>query len=236
MRRYGGRNERDDGSCHNRRHGHDRDSESQPNDRAWPFDGRFEYPKEDVEAARQIDPDKGVLSMVVYWRPKANADEFDAGEKVHMSVFLPHKASDLCPCGSTKRFVDCCSHKPRWNMLVPNPALKGYDVMRPASVTYVISDMELVVERLQTDPRFKMVDRESPHWLFLDSPPRISKYGMVNFGDVDIKEAGRLRLETMSARRMQYLREIVEDMCGSALSLPYCEEGELVTASKPGRR
>ena len=236
MRRHHRRNEGDDESCHNREHDHSRDAQSQPNDRAWPFEGRFEYPNPDIEAARQIDPDKGVISMIVYWRPTANAEDFDAGEKVHMSVFLPREASDLCPCGSTKRFEDCCSRKPRWSILVPNQGLNGYDIMRTTSVTYMISDEALVVERLQADSRFKLVDRESPHWLFLDSPPQISKHGIVNFGDVDIKEAGCLRLETMSARRMQYLREAIEDMCGSALSIPYCEEGKLVTASKPRRR
>ncbi len=235
MRRPRSRNEGDGESHENRKGGHQHGAESQPGDGAWPFQGRFTNPEADLEAARQIDPHTGVMSMTMYWRPKANAEGFDSGEKVHVSIFLPRKAGDLCPCGSTKRFKDCCSRKPKWDVLVPNPGLDGYDLMRPISMTYVISDRDLVVERLQADPRFRLVDHEEPHWLFLDVPPQIHKYGIVSFGDVDIKEAQCLRLETMSGTRMEYLRRTIESICGNAVSLPYYEEGELVVVRKPRR-
>ena len=107
--------------------------------------------------------------------------------------------------------------------------------MSSDSVTYIITDKDLIFERLQSDSRFRLVDRENHHWLFLDSPPQISKYGIMSFGDVDIKEGGSLRLETLSHNRMKYLRDIIEDMYGNALSIPFCEEGELVTIPKPRR-
>ena len=104
-------------------------------DRSWPFEGRFVEPVPNIEAAWQIGPDNGVMTTTIYWRPKANAVGFDTGEKVNLTAFLPCEAGDLCPCGSTKSFIDCCSRKPTWNILVPAPWPKGYDVMRPISVT-----------------------------------------------------------------------------------------------------
>jgi len=39
----------------------------------------------------------------------------------------------------------------------------------------------------------------------------------------------------MSNKRMQYLRGIIEGIFGNVLSLPYYEEGELATITKPDR-
>jgi len=196
-------------------------------------DGVFELPKADIEAARQIDPDAGILSMIVYWRPKKNSEGVDVGEKAHMSIFLPCDSNAPCPCGSLEPFGTCCSHQPVWNVLTPNPGMDGYDFVRPISLTYIITDKDLVIEQMQADSRFQLVGNENNHFLFLDDPRQVSKYGIVNFGDITIKEPNCLCIETMSNKRMQYLRGIIEGIFGNVLSLPYYEEGELATAAKP---
>ena len=91
----------------------------------------FEIPIPDIDM-NKLNPDKGVLYLATYWRPRPDDPDPDMpGEKIHITSYLPLSNKDDCPCGSGKLYNACCRRKSHWPLFCPNPGLSGYSLLRP---------------------------------------------------------------------------------------------------------
>src|SRR5579864_7798319 len=97
-----------------------------------------------------LDPKGGVLVSTVYWRPQPkDPDPEQPGAKVSMVSYLPTKTNDPCPCGSGKRFGDCCQQLPYWEPVCPNSDLQGYNTMHPQEVLFPNVPTEAIYDFLE---------------------------------------------------------------------------------------
>src|SRR5690349_15842056 len=92
-----------------------------------------------------LDPDKGLLCISVYWRPKrSDSNPEMPGEKLSIASFIPIDDSDEpCLCGSGNPFRTCCQAKPYWQAICPNPddpSLRSHSPLQPQSATFTNVD------------------------------------------------------------------------------------------------
>jgi hypothetical protein len=94
-----------------------------------------------LEDLDDLDPDGGVLALLTCWRPRPTHPASDpVGEKLSILSYLPTCARELCPCGSGRRFANCCQPLPYWHLLCPDPDLDEerirYRVVTSSTATY----------------------------------------------------------------------------------------------------
>src|SRR5258707_14083900 len=75
-----------------------------------------------VHDLNNLDPNGGVLSRMLCWRPRlGDPDPEYPGEKVFLTSYMPTAAEDLCPCGSCKHLRPCCYPLRCFREPCPNP-------------------------------------------------------------------------------------------------------------------
>jgi hypothetical protein len=187
----------------------------------------------------QIDPDTGVVYMTSYWRanPQARNPEMP-GQKLSMLAFLPVHGNARCPCGSGKRFRECCRPLPYWQVLCPNPGLTGYASVEPVTYTFKGVDGAALRKALLEDVRFKCTE-DTPgrsFWTYWGDPALDdSRYGTYCFGDIELQRRHTLIVSGLSEVRADPLRELVEAHSTRPLGTPEIEREAPKVLAKPHR-
>ena len=175
------------------------------------------------DLAGMIDPNRGFLCMTSHWRPDPEAPNPEMpGEKLSMSSYIPILPRERCLCGSGKRYRDCCQLECLWHPVCPNPGGpdNGFSLTRPQSARFQDVDGDALRERLMADARLRCTDtsRASGFWAFFGDPPVEEEYGILCFGDVELKRDRMLVVSAMSDLQMEallaLLREIASDLLG----------------------
>ncbi|GLV57986.1 hypothetical protein KDH_48200 [Dictyobacter sp. S3.2.2.5] len=183
---------------------------------------------------RSLDPDGGVVAVMVCWRPCAkDPDPEQPGEKVFISSYLPLGASDLCCCGSGKRFADCCQPLPYWRPVCKNPSMQTYSLMHPQAAYFKHIPDDVVYAFLQNDERLYCVaDDGSQHgcWLYWGDPAYDAPYGTLCFGDFTLSEDHSLRVSALSETRMEILLDLLKPL---ALDAPQMQIDPFPRLAKP---
>ena len=170
-----------------------------------------------------IDEDKGFLCMSMYWRPNPKASNPEMpGEKLSMISYVPLLPKDDCLCGSGKAYCDCCQLQNYWHPVCPNPRMQGYSLVRPQSATFQDVDGQTIRKRLMDSASLQCVENsfESSFWLFWGSPPMQNQYGILCFGDLELKENKTFLVSAMSDLRMQVLLDLLFDIAKDCLGTP----------------
>jgi len=175
------------------------------------------------ELKAMIDPDNGFLCLASHWQPdpKANDPEMP-GQKLAMSSYIPALPHQACLCGSGRRYGDCCRPKRSWYPICPNPGVEGYSLVKPQSTTFSDVDGAAMRQRLMADPRFRCVDdsQASAFWIYHGEPVIEDQYGLLCFGDLELKHNRTLLLTAMSDLRMETLLVVLEQIAGDLLDKP----------------
>ena len=182
----------------------------------------FETPSPEIDV-NQLNPNKGVLYLAAYWRPRPDDPDPDMpGEKIHITSYLPLSDKDDCPCGSGKLYHACCQRKSHWPLFCPNPGLIGYSLFRPQSATFTKIDGKALGSALMDDERLYCVENtfKRAFWVYWGTPALQSPYGIFCFGDIELIEAHTLVVTAMSDHRMRVLCGLLENLAGDSLGNP----------------
>jgi hypothetical protein len=175
------------------------------------------------ELAKQADPYGGFLLWVSYWRP--NPDDPDPempGLKQSTINYLPLKPDDDCLCGSGQTYAACCQPKPVWKPICYNPGLEGYSFMVPQEALFKQVDAPTLKERLDDDVRLAIIE-DTPaggFWILWGDPGFETEYGIIGFGDLELRADGSLLVTAMSDVRMQTLLDLLQEIAADCLGTP----------------
>ncbi len=182
-----------------------------------------------------IDPDSGFLCITTHWRPNPeDPDPEMPGQKLSMSSYIPALPEMDCLCGSGKPYRDCCQRQRLWRPVCPNPDMQGYSLVTPQSATFRQIDGQAIRERLAADTRLRYVDKgfESSFWVFWGDPPVEDEYGILCFGDIELKKNRILIVSAMSDLRMRVLLDLLQEIAGDYLSQPRISRDPVLAIDK----
>jgi hypothetical protein len=142
------------------------------------------------------------------------------GLKQQMTAFKAVKPNELCLCGSGRRYGQCCRPKPNWYIICYNPGMKGYSEAVPQQVTITAVDPLTLKRRLSDDPRLAITE-DTPtggFWIYWDEPAlEDPEYGIICFGDLELRPDGSLLVTAMSDVRMQTLLDLLQEIVADCL-------------------
>jgi len=187
--------------------------------------------------AGMIDPNRGFLCMTSHWRPDPKAaDPEMPGQKLSMSSYIPLSGRKACLCGSGKRYRDCCQQSPSWYPVCPNPGGldRGYSLIKPQQATFRSLDGGVIRERLMTARQLRCTDASpaSSFWVFFGDLPVEDQYGILCFGDIELKHNRTLVLSAMSDLRMQRLLALLSEIAGDVVGHPQMSHDPVAVIDK----
>jgi len=186
-----------------------------------------------------IDPNAGFLCLTMHWRPNPEDPDPDMpGEKLSMSSYISVSPEEDCLCGSGKPYRACCRRRPVWHPICPNPGMQGYSLVAPQSATFSDVDGPALRDRLMADARLRCMDEspESSFWILWGDPAVEDEYGIMCFGDLDLKDNRTLLVMAMSDLRMRILLDLLQEIAGDVLGEPQMSRDPVPTITKPSRR
>jgi SEC-C motif len=160
------------------------------------------------------------------------------GEKASVSIYLPIKPAELCPCGSGLRFRACCRRKRYWLAVCRDPGIHGgYSLVSPQTATFSPVDGDVLAPQLMDDVRLHCVEntRRRAFWINWGDPALDDAYGTWCFGDIELKNARTLVVSAMSDRRMAILLALLHEQAGVSLGLPRFAHTPVQPVAKPKR-
>jgi hypothetical protein len=188
---------------------------------------------------KMIDPDGGFFCLWSYWQPDPTApDPEEQGQKLMMSTFLSCEPDAPCLCGSGQLFQDCCRPKPYISVICRNPGIETtYSPFRLQ--TAIISEVDgiTVREKLNDDERLICTEDtpERGFWTYWGVPALKAPYGMICFGDIELKDNTTLEMSALSDIRMDILLEVVQAAVGEEI-IPTLHRDPVYKVPKPGRK
>jgi hypothetical protein len=171
----------------------------------------------------KLDPDGGLLCFSVHWRPNPEDPDPDMpGHKLTMISYIPLEPGDVCLCGSGKIFSNCCQPKTHWHPICLDPGAEGYSSTVPQSTRLHPVDGTALREQFMKDRRLYCSDEsiESSFWTFWGDPVLEDQYGILCFGDFELKQNRTLIASAMSDVRMQNLLNVLKEVLGEQLGEP----------------
>jgi hypothetical protein len=182
-----------------------------------------------------MDPEGGVLVLTSYWRPRLRDPDPDhPGEKLTIMSYLPTQAQEPCPCGSGKRFEECCQPLPYWRPVCPNPGMQGYGLVVPQAARWRQVQGVEVRTRLEEDVRLYEVQTtwQGGFWIYWGDPAYDAPYGTLCFGDLELKRRHSLLVTALSEQRMTTLLELLSPL---ELGPPHLQRDPAPQVNKPPR-
>ncbi len=172
------------------------------------------------ELLKQVDPYGGFLLLISIWRP--NPDDPDPempGLKQQTLIFVSVKPEDACLCGSGQPYQDCCRPKPLWQPICHNPGAQDYSLVVPQEALFKQVDGATLRERFRDDPRLVCVEDtpDSGFWILWGDPAVETEYGMICFGDLELKPDNSLLVTAMSDTRMHILLDLLQEIAADCL-------------------
>jgi hypothetical protein len=183
------------------------------------------------------NPNSGMLCYSVYWRPRpTDPDPEMPGEKASIISFLPVADNAICPCSSGKLFHVCCQIKPYWQVICPNPALQGYDLLAPQSMTFTNVNGDNLGPKLMDDERLYCIEntRKRAFWSYWGDPALLAPEGTLCFGDFELLNAQKLIVTALSSRRTEILLSLLRELVGDSLGKVQIEYDKVQPVKKPG--
>jgi len=183
-----------------------------------------------------LDPSRDVLVCTTYWQPQpSDPNPEQPGEKVSILSDLPTNARDLCPCGSGKRFGACCQPLPYWQPVCPNPGMQGHSLLASQSATFTNISRDEVYDFLQEDIRVFCVQdtKRRAFWTYWGEPALPTPYGILSFGDIELKKNRTLLITALSDIRMKALLDVISPL---NLGTPQIQRDPIIRPEKPIRK
>jgi hypothetical protein len=100
--------------------------------------------------------------------------------------------------------------------------MEGYSLSAPQSATFRRVDGTALREQLMEDIRLYCTDEsiKNSFWVFWGDPAWEDQYGVLCFGDFQLKQNRTLVVTAMSETRMQVLLDVLKELTGDRLGVP----------------
>ncbi len=173
-------------------------------------------------ASTPMDVNGGFLCRWTYWRPNPDDPDPDMpGLKQQITMYMAVRPDADCLCGSGRPYGACCRRLRYWYPICPNPGLQGYSFLAPQSATFAPVDGRAIRRAMMDEVRVHDVELTPEHsfWIYWGEPALESRYGIVCFGDFELRDGRTLIVTAMSDRRMRVLRALLRES-GVALPAP----------------
>jgi hypothetical protein len=170
-----------------------------------------------------VDPMRGYLNMMTFWQPNPKDPDPDSpGLKKATALYLLRAPDESCLCGSGRTFRECCQQRHYWCPICPNPGMDGYSLVAPQTAAFGRVDRTIVTDRLMADARLYCTinQPDSGFWVLWGDPAMEHRYGIVCFGDVELRPDDMLVASAMSPRRMDTLLEALRQAGEGVLPQP----------------
>ena len=172
----------------------------------------------------RFDVNGGYICLWSHWKPDPNLPNPDMpGMKEDLITYMPQANEELCMCGSGKPFEACCRQEQYWWPFCADPELEGFSLLAPQSLTFRQIDGAVLRERLMEDDRLNCTDDrpESGSWSYWgDMTIKTKGYGIVGFGELEIKHNHTLVVTVSSDLRRQVLLKFLKETAGDLLGKP----------------
>ena len=139
-----------------------------------------------------------------------------------------------CLCGSGRPYGACCRLQRYWHPICPDPDLRGYSLLAPQTAIFAAVDGDTIRDALIDDPRLHCVE-DTGHrsfWLHWGNPARESRYGIICFGDFELRDRRTLIITAMSNRRRRILLDLVRGLAAAPRKAPRIEYKEVPVTDK----
>ena len=180
----------------------------------------YVLPRPDLETLKgKVDPNGGFLCITAHWQPDTAADDPDMpGRKVQMCSYIPVPPHEPCLCGSGERYGDCCQRGRLWHPICPNPGDPSltYSLLQPQVARLPRVNGAATRPLLMADPRLYCTE-DGPQrgfWILFGDPVLEDPYGVICFGDIELKRNRTLIVSAMSDLRMQALLTVLQEILG----------------------
>ena len=173
-------------------------------------------------ASTPMDVNGGFLCQWTHWRPNPDDPDPDRpGLKQQITMYMAVRPDADCLCGSGRQYGDCCRRQRYWYPICPNPGLEGYSFLAPQEAIFAPVDGRAIRMALMDEIRVHDVEltpRRS-FWIYWGELALETRYGIICFGDVELRDGQTLIVTAMSDLRMRVLRTLLRDT-GVALPAP----------------
>lgn len=172
------------------------------------------------------------------WKPNpADPDPEMPGLKQSMIFYQAVGLKDKCLCGSGQPYEICCRPKRDWQPVCYNPGAEGYSLLLPQEVLFTQVDGPVLRERLDADSRLACVEDTSKtgFWILWGDPALETEFGIMCFGDLELKPDGSLLVTAMSDLRMQTLLDLLQEVAAHCLGEPKIVKDPSPSLRKPPR-
>jgi hypothetical protein len=134
----------------------------------------------------------------------------------------PIKGHEPCLCGSGQLFRQCCRQQPFIPTICPDPGLQGYSILRYHTASFSIPDGNALRQRLHDDMRLHCVE-DTPartFWLVWGAPALENRYGIICFGDLELRDQHTLIVTALSPVRLRWILTILEQTLPPGVASP----------------
>ena len=173
-----------------------------------------------VPTSSLINANGGFICLSTHWQPDANSLIPDIpGRKYVMSSFIALRLEDACLCGSEKIYAICCQPKRYWHPICPNPDMNGYSLVAPQTAKFYSVEGTELRKQLLKDTRLHCVENsvKRSFWTYWGEPALKDQYGVLCFGDFELKENNLLIVTAMSELRMNVLLGVLKEITHNKL-------------------
>ncbi len=185
-----------------------------------------------------LDMNGGFLCSWTYWQPDTAAPDPEVpGLKLSMITYLPVAPAADCLCGSGESYARCCRTLRYWQPVCPSPDLRGFGLLAPRSATFRAVDGAAMRERLMDDARLYCTE-DTPDrvfWTLWGEPALESEYGIICFGDIELRNRRTLIVSAMSTPRMATLLDLLAGADDAGLPSPTVEHDPIQVFDKRTR-
>lgn len=184
---------------------------------------------------KTADPYGGFLLWGSYWMPDQKAPDPEMpGLKKHSVVFLPATPKSICLCGSGQTYHECCRLKREWQPICHNPGAESFSLIVSQRALFKHVDGPKLQERLWDDPRLNCVEDKPKQgfWILWGDPAIETEFGVICFGDIELKNKKSLLVTAMSDIRMQTLLDLLNEIAADCLDEPKVKKDKPHTLRK----
>jgi hypothetical protein len=175
------------------------------------------------ELPSTADPYGGFLLWGSFWRPNPEADNPEMpGLKQQTIIYIPVDPGEDCLCGSGKSYRRCCQPKRNWQLICHDLGAQSYSFVVPQEASFSQVDGKKLKRQLVNDYRLNCVENteNKGFWNLWGEEIIETEFGIICFGDIELKGYDGLLVTAMSDSRLRYLLDLLKEIASDCIGEP----------------
>lgn len=180
---------------------------------------------DDFQSFLEATPEKGVIVVEFFWQPSPSLSTRltklgnHGGGKTSLVFFRRIRTTDVCWCGSKRKFGKCHRRGDDWTYVTIDPDNGSYSPVVLLEHKFPVSNPTQMVEVLASEPDLLSIEQTDnlSIWGVPMKPTVVNEVGQLLLGTIGINQ-DKLVLETNSDNRFKHLMHQVQNygvsVCG----------------------